>query len=362
MEFSAADTFAARLLDQDEELEKLRMMTANRLGQTQVELNAVGQSFPCFEEEAVCTTINELGCGAFGCVHRVKVVFPPLAKSQQLNLNDYHERSLLQRERSLRKALAGRENADLFVAMKVLKENKASNLATVVVEAASWARVPPHPSVVDLIHVEILSGHLVFFSELIEGEDLDQTAAAPLLAQSEDDKLAHLLLLTLQLVMGVEHLHSFGLHHFDVKPANLMLSALGQPNAQLKLCDFGLAQVSESVRPTATPSADATPSVWGPVQIKAITGGSPVYMSPEIYSELVNSILGSYCLAEPQINIDKEGKKILCCDSHDNWAVALSILDMWTSFSSNSTVQVHHALLTHSSLTIAFLKNPLGLP
>ena len=142
--------------------------------------------------------------------------------------------------------------------------------------------MPPHPSVVDLIHVEILSGNLVFFSELVEGEDLDQTSLKPLQAQSKEKKIAHLLLLTLQLVMGVEHLHSFKLHHFDIKPANLMLSGLGQQHEQLKLCDFGLAQATEADAPRSTATAPP-PSVRGPVKLKAVQGGSPVYMSPEVY-------------------------------------------------------------------------------
>lgn len=44
----------------------------------------------------------------------------------------------------------------------------------------------------------------------------------------------------------VEHLHSMGIAHLDLKPEKLLMVAKGDENYKIKLCDFGHANYSES--------------------------------------------------------------------------------------------------------------------
>jgi mitogen-activated protein kinase 15 len=46
-----------------------------------------------------------------------------------------------------------------------------------------------------------------------------------------------------QLLNAVSFLHSAGVAHRDIKPANILLNS----NSQIKLCDFGLSRVINTV-------------------------------------------------------------------------------------------------------------------
>ena len=67
-----------------------------------------------------------------------------------------------------------------------------------------------------------------------------------------------------QLLSGVEHLHSIGISHCDLKPDNLLLFEQNEIK-QLKICDFGL----------ATNQAILYQRKWGTLS----------YMSPECYQQ-----------------------------------------------------------------------------
>ena len=332
------DLMQAKLLDLEEEMAKVRAINSRTSALTGEDMTRIGGQFDCLEEEALCTVEKKLGCGTFGCVFKVKVEFKELSSS--IGVNDYYERLMLRREELFRRALSKKE--DLHVAVKMLKDGTSSNLADIIVEATSWAAVPPHPSVVDLLHVEMLGGTLLFYSELVDGDDLDNVNENYGLGSDKSKAKASynptplidakfLLKLSLQATLGVSHLHTFQLHHFDIKPANLMLAHPFQPQAQIKVCDFGLAQ-ADTERDVRKKKSSGSPSV------KAINGGSPVYMSPEIWDILTSSRKSRYC-GQSSENVDSSTEKLPCCAAHDNWALALSLLDMWTSFSSNSTLK-----------------------
>ena len=66
-----------------------------------------------------------------------------------------------------------------------------------------------------------------------------------------------------EIVKGIEHLHNRKVVHGDIKPQNILMSNDGK---SVKVCDFGLSRVKESVR--ATQADHSVP-------------GTIVYMSPE---------------------------------------------------------------------------------
>jgi len=123
-------------------------------------------------------------------------------------------------------------------------------------EARVAARLQ-HPGIVvvhDVGRDDAEGGVLYIALEYLQGSTLAELAAAGPLAWTE----------ALRLVAGVaralHHAHERGIVHRDVKPANVMLVASGQP----KIMDFGIAKV---------PTMELTSS--------GQFFGTPLYMSPE---------------------------------------------------------------------------------
>ena len=317
----------AKLIDVDEEIDKIQKI--NDIDDSLCKEVIEGTSFECFEEEATCTLKNKLGCGNFGCVWKSEVVFKKV--DDMIHLNDYYERKLLQRERVLRNHINKGSNDDdnnnnsLYVAVKILKD-KNLDLASIIVEAITWAEVPYHPNVIDLIHTEIVSCNLLFYSELVEGDDVDHTT--PNLSQfSSEESTKKLLTISLGLVQGLAHVNNNNLHHFDIKPANLMVDNLLD---KVKICDFGLAQSNGSAI-----------DIVGNIKLKIISGGTPIYMSPDGKEMKMCTNSNNH--------LEHKEKYIVCCNSHDQWAMALSILDLWTQFSSNTTFHSYVQTLKQES-------------
>jgi serine/threonine-protein kinase len=76
---------------------------------------------------------------------------------------------------------------------------------------------------------------------------------------------------------GLEHAHSAGVIHRDLKPGNLFLTKQGE----LKLGDFGIAQDSQATRLTAPGSTVGTYAYMAPEQI---TGKTPVSRRTDLYA------------------------------------------------------------------------------
>lgn len=92
-----------------------------------------------------------------------------------------------------------------------------------------------------------------------------QYVAGPTLARSRDDRsldVRRSVEIIRALADGLDHAHSRGIFHRDVKPANVILDGSGRP----RLTDFGLARRVE---------IDATMTQDGAIL------GTPAYMSPE---------------------------------------------------------------------------------
>ena len=140
------------------------------------------------------------------------------------------------------------------MAIKVLRTGRPSDL----INEACISGMLRHPNIVDTFELGESSGQLFIAMELVEGVSL-----SALLRQRSPLSPAAVLEIGRQLCFGLSHIHSLGLVHCDIKPANVLLTRAGL----VKIADFGVAirnqDRGEGVR------------------------GSPPYMAPESISGLL---------------------------------------------------------------------------
>lgn len=119
-------------------------------------------------------------------------------------------------------------------------------------EARTWVRASGHPNVVPIIEADFYGETVAIVSEYVSGGTLsDLLLGAPL-------SIPGIVEIGIGILSGLEFLHSRGIVHLDLKPANVLMQ-----NGIPRLSDFGLAIVGE-----ATSRGIA---------------GSPAYMAPEAF-------------------------------------------------------------------------------
>lgn len=112
-----------------------------------------------------------------------------------------------------------------------------------------------HPNIVKLHDYGKWEGGVYLAMEFIRGVSLRQ------FLMQQSFSLKRCLDLILQMAHALAHLHSHGVVHRDLKPENILISEEGE----VKVVDFGIAQLHEEG--------------WDPLQHKS--AGTPSYMSPE---------------------------------------------------------------------------------
>jgi serine/threonine protein kinase len=113
-----------------------------------------------------------------------------------------------------------------------------------------------HPNIVRIYDCGTHEGTPFIVLERLEGRNLNHRITA----DAASDVLAQLDI-ALQLGRALQHVHSAGVVHRDIKPGNVFLDTKGV----VKLLDFGLSGFTR--RPTAAAAS--------------LVGGTPEYMSPE---------------------------------------------------------------------------------
>jgi tetratricopeptide (TPR) repeat protein len=123
-------------------------------------------------------------------------------------------------------------------------------------EAQAVARLR-HPNIVGIHDVGVEDGQPYFAMDLIEGESLKERIEreGPLPAKDAARVVA-------SLARALEYAHTNAILHRDVKPANVLLNAAGEP----VLTDFGLARDANRDGMTVTGQALGTPAYMPPEQ------------------------------------------------------------------------------------------------
>ncbi|MCA9854248.1 MAG: protein kinase [Dehalococcoidia bacterium] len=148
-------------------------------------------------------------------------------------------------------------------------------------EARLAARLD-HPNIVTVYDVGVMDDDRPFISmKLIEGMQLDDYAKAhPDLGRHER------IALLSQVASALDYIHSRGLVHRDVKPANILVDAQGNAT----LMDFGVAVAVDSVRLTQTGMIVGTPRYMAPEQVQGFeaTPATDIYALGVVAYELLS--------------------------------------------------------------------------
>jgi len=156
---------------------------------------------------------------------------------------------------------------DKPVVIKVLLEKSAHDNWVVqkfLQEKEALARVD-HPGVVGILDTgELPNGRPYIVMQFVDGVSLrDAIKETP-----EGMGLERVASIVRQTGSALNAVHQKKIYHRDLKPENIMLQSLGRGTEQVKIVDFGIAKIKESVIAPST--------VTG-----AATAGTIVYMSPE---------------------------------------------------------------------------------
>ncbi|HEX4338702.1 MAG TPA: serine/threonine-protein kinase [Polyangiaceae bacterium] len=167
---------------------------------------------------------------------------------------------------------------DALVAVKVMHDDIAVDrtFAERFHREARAASRLDHPNVIRVVDFGTEpDGHLYIVMEYVEGYDLFQVIRrdSPLAESRVVDLLS-------QALSGIAAAHDMGVVHRDLKPENIMVTTrVGDDGAEyevVKVCDFGIAQISEAAR--TAPSGGVAPRT---LTARGVLLGTPQYMSPE---------------------------------------------------------------------------------
>ncbi len=156
--------------------------------------------------------------------------------------------------------LAHDEHLDRVVAVKRIEVHDAHVAARAEREALAAARLS-HPAIVALHEARRDDDAVYLVSELVRGQTLGDLCAAGALSDRD------VLRIGAALCDGLEHAHTRGVVHRDVKPANIIIPERPTGEAGLaKLTDFGVASIAGDDALTRTGDVVGTLAYMAPEQ------------------------------------------------------------------------------------------------
>ncbi len=170
---------------------------------------------------------------------------------------------------------AKQKSMDRIVALKVLSRDLKKNRTFIqrFEREAQIAGQLNHPNIVGGIDRGIDQGIYYYVMEYVEGKPLDR-----LIEDAGKLEVDRALEIALQMARALEHAHSHGLVHRDVKPENILINDEGVA----KLCDLGLAKPEDdSANLTQIGTSMGTPHYISPEQA---LGRADIDIRSDIYS------------------------------------------------------------------------------
>jgi WD40 repeat protein/serine/threonine protein kinase len=167
-------------------------------------------------------------------------------------------------------------------------------------EAEAWVGLGLHPHTVNCVYVRTVDDLPRVFAEWVDGGSVaDVVRDGRLYAGDSTAALRRILDMAVQVAWGLEHAHTNGLIHQDVKPANVMLDR----DWTAKVTDFGLAKARVAGGEAATPPP-------GTSLVASYGGMTRAYCSPEQATAAT-------------------GAPVTLTRATDVWSWALTVLEMF---------------------------------
>jgi serine/threonine-protein kinase len=141
------------------------------------------------------------------------------------------------------------------------------------IEAQAMSRLT-HPSCVGVIDFGVEDGAPYLVMDFARGRTLKAALKEGSLP------VAQALDIAKQILGGLAHAHAQGIIHRDIKPDNIVLQETEGFGAQVRILDFGLAKLKDSVSGMTAGFAVGTPSYMSPEQ----TIGEPVDHRADLYA------------------------------------------------------------------------------
>jgi len=149
------------------------------------------------------------------------------------------------------------------VAVKAIESDGGPG-GRVMREAQAAARLN-HPGIVTLYELGEEDGSALLVSELVDGPTLAELSADGGLSDREIGELGA------DLCEALDHAHSRGVVHRDIKPQNVLVASEGEFRA--KLMDFGVARLADSASLTAPGDIVGTLAYMAPEQAEGRAAG-----------------------------------------------------------------------------------------
>jgi eukaryotic-like serine/threonine-protein kinase len=156
------------------------------------------------------------------------------------------------------------------VAVKAIEQRGEAG-RRVLREAQAAARLN-HPGIVTLYEMGEEDGNALLVTELVEGSTLARLAHNGELCDREIGEVGA------DLCEALDHAHSRGVVHRDIKPQNVQVIADAEPRA--KLMDFGVAHLADDAPLTAAGDVVGTLAYMSPEQAE----GKPAGPEADVYS------------------------------------------------------------------------------
>jgi len=204
------------------------------------------------------------------------------------------------------------------IALKVLPpacENDREKVVRFQQEAQAAAKLS-HPNIVKVWEASIYEAPYYIAMEYLDGGTLaDRLQHGPLPA-------AEAVRITQSLCSALDHAHSHGVIHRDVKPENIMFDAAGRP----VIMDFGIAKAAGRAAVTMDGTRMGTPDYMSPEQAKglALTNLSDLYSLAMVFYEMLTGH-PPFSNADPLVTMRQVIDQPIPPPRHLNPAVPLAI-------------------------------------
>jgi len=167
---------------------------------------------------------------------------------------------------------------NVMLAVKSLLQSLRQNpedRALFVKEAETWIQLGFHPNMAACYYVRTIQNSPRIFIEYVDGGSIFD-----IIRSRETLGWDAVIDMMIQVSDGLEHAHSKGLIHRDVKPANCMLTKDGL----IKVTDFGLTKRRKSQAGAPLNISLTDLLALGNQSITAAGMGTPGYMAPELWN------------------------------------------------------------------------------